>query len=59
MWHFFENHEIPYNLSCKDVVKLPGTNTAKYGINSLIFRDAMLMEYSTKKYKTFQGVTRI
>ena len=51
MWYFFENHEIPYNLSCKDVVKLPGTNTAKYGINSLIFRDAMLWNIIPKNIK--------
>ena len=26
MWCFFENHEIPYNLRCGSLVKLPGTN---------------------------------
>ena len=39
---FFENHEIPYSLKCGSVVKLPGTNTTKYGINSLNFRGAIL-----------------
>ena len=42
MWCFFENHEIPYNLRCGSVVNLLGTNTTKYGTNSLNFRDAML-----------------
>ena len=42
MWCFFENHEIPYNLRCGSIVKLPGTNTTTYGINSLNFRGAML-----------------
>ena len=42
MWHFFENHEIPYNLRYGSVEKLPGTNTTKCGINSLYFRGAML-----------------
>ena len=42
MWCFFENHKISYNLGCRSVVKLPGTNTTKYGINSLKFRGAML-----------------
>ena len=59
MWCFFENHEIPYNLRYVSVVKLPGTNTTTYGINSQNFRGAMLMEYNTKKYKTFRDVTRI
>ena len=36
-------HEIPYNLRCGSVVKLPGTNTTKYGINSPNFRRAMLL----------------
>ena len=26
MWCFFENHEIPYNLRCGSLVKLPCTN---------------------------------
>ena len=38
---FFENHEIPYHLRCGNVVKLPVTNTTKYGINSLNFEGAM------------------
>ena len=43
MWCFFENHEIPhnfYNLRCGSVVKLPGTDTTKHGINPLNFRGA-------------------
>ena len=43
MWCFLENHEILYYLRCASVVKLPGTNTTKYGINSLNFRGAMFM----------------
>ena len=42
MWCFFENRQIPYNLRYESVVKLPGTNIKKYGINSLKFRGAML-----------------
>ena len=42
MWCFFEDLEIPYNLRCGNVVKLPGTNTTTYGINSLNFRGAVL-----------------
>ena len=37
MWCFFQNHEISYHLRCGNVVKLPVTNTTKYGINSLNF----------------------
>ena len=42
MWCFFENHDISCNWRCGSVVKLPVTNTKKYGINSLNFRGAML-----------------
>ena len=41
MWCFFKNHEIPYNLRCGNVVKLPIANSKKYLINSLNFRGAM------------------
>ena len=50
-WLFFENHEIPYNLRCGNVVKLPGTNTTKYGINSHNFRGAMLWNIMPKNIK--------
>ena len=42
MWRFFENHEISYNLRCRSVVKLTGTNTTKYGINSVNITGIML-----------------
>ena len=42
MWSFFENHEISYNLRGRSVVKLPGTNTTKYGINSVNITGVML-----------------
>ena len=48
---FFENHEIPHNLRCGNVVKLPGTNTRKYGIDSLNLRDAILWNTITKNIK--------
>ena len=48
---FFENHEIPHNLRCGNVVKLPGTNTRKYGIDSLNLRDAMFWNTITKNTK--------
>ena len=51
MWGFFENHEILYNLRCGSVVKLPGTNTAIYVINSLNFRSAMLWNIIPKNIK--------
>ena len=51
MWCFFENHEIPYNLKLGNLVKLPGTNTTKYGINSLNFRDPMLWNIIPKNTK--------
>ena len=51
---FFENHEIPYNLGCKSVVKLPGTNTTKYGINSLKSRGAMFWNITPKNTKLFK-----
>ena len=51
MWCFFENHEIPYNLRCESVVKLPDTNTATYGINSKIFRCVMLWNTIPKNIK--------
>ena len=52
MWYFFKNHEIPYNLRCRrSAVKLPGTNTTKYGANSLNFRGAMLWNIILKNVK--------
>ena len=51
MWCFFENHEICYNLRCGGVVKLPGTNTTTYRINSLNFRGAMLWNIIPKNIK--------
>ena len=56
MWCFFENYKIPYNLRCGSVVKLPGTNTTKYGINLLKyginkFRGAMLRNIIPKNIK--------
>ena len=48
---FFENLEIPYNLQNGSVVKLPGTNTIKYGINSLNFRGVMLWNILPKSIK--------
>ena len=51
---FFENHEIPYNLGCKSVVKLPGINTTKYEINSLKSRGAMLWNITPKNIKLFK-----
>ena len=48
---FFENHEIPYNLRYGSVVKLPGTNKTKYGINSLNFGGAMLWNIIPKNIK--------
>ena len=44
-------HEIPDNLRCGSVVKLPGTNTTKYGINSLNFRRAMLLNIIPENIK--------
>ena len=38
---FFRDHEIPYHLRCGNVVKLPVTNTTKYGIILLNFRGAV------------------
>ena len=51
MWCFYENHEIPYNLRCGSVIKLSGTNTRKYGINSSNFRGAMLWYIIPKNIK--------
>ena len=51
MWYFFKNHEIPYNLRCGSAVKLPGTNTTKYGANSPNFRGAMLWNIILKNIK--------
>ena len=51
MWCFFENHEIPCNLRCGSVVKLPGVNTTKYGINLLNFGGAMLWNIISKNVK--------
>ena len=59
MWCFFDNHEIPYNLRCGSGVKLPGTNTTKYGINSLNFRGVTLWNIIPKNIKTVQDVARI
>ena len=44
-------HEIPYNLRFESVIKLPGTNTTKYEINSLNFRDAMLLNIIPENIK--------
>ena len=42
--------EPSYNLRCRSVVKLPGTNTIKYGINELNCRGAALRNIITKIY---------
>ena len=58
---FFENHEIPCNLRCESVVKLPGTNTTKYGIKALNFRGAVLWNIipkNVKLSKTLPGFKR-
>lgn len=47
-----------FKLTKKIVVKLPGTNTTKYGINSPSFKGAMLWNIMPKK-KTFKDPTRI
>ena len=52
MWCFFENHEMPCNLRCGNVVKLPGTNKK----NSLNFKDAMLWNIIPKKLKLFKAL---
>ena len=57
MWCFFENREIPYNLCCGSVVKLPGTNTTKYRINSLNFRGVMLWNIIPKNTKLSKTLT--
>ena len=49
MWCYSQNHESPYNLRWQSVVKLPGTNTTKYGINSPNFKGAMLWNIMPKK----------
>ena len=49
LWCLFENYENLYNLRCRNVVMLSGTNTIKYGIDSLNFRDAMLWNTIPKK----------
>ena len=51
MWGFFQNHEITYNFSCGSVVNLPGTNTTKYGRNSLNFRGVLLWNIIPKNIK--------
>ena len=51
MWCFFEHYEIPYNLRCRSVVKLHGTNKTKYGINSLNFRGTILWNRIPKYMK--------
>ena len=51
MWCYSQNHESPYNLRWQSVVKLPGTNTTKYGINSPNFKGAMLWNIMPKKKK--------
>ena len=50
-WWFFENHEISYNLRCRSMIKLPGTYTTKYEINSLNFRGAILWNIIPNKIK--------
>ena len=39
---------------CGGAVKLPGTNTTKYGTNSLNFRDAMLWKIIPKRYQNLR-----
>ena len=51
MWCFFENLQIPYNLRCGSLVKLPGTSITTYGINSLNFRGAILWNIIPKNIK--------
>ena len=59
MWCFFENHEIPSNLRCASVVKLPGTNNNKIWNKFTKLEGCNVVEFNTKNYKTYQDVTRI
>ena len=56
MWGFFQNHEITYNFRCGSVVNLPGTNTTKYGRNSLNFRGVLLWNIIPKNIKLSKTV---
>ena len=51
MRYLFENHETPYNLRCRSVVKLPGTNTTNYGRDSLNVSSAILWNIIPKNLK--------
>ena len=49
VWCFFYNHKIPYNFRYESVVKLPGTNTIKYGRKN--FRGIMIWNIIPKNIK--------
>ena len=59
MWCFCDNHEIPYNLRCGSAVNLPVNLHNKIRKKFTWFLRLNVLEYNTKKCKTFQDGTRI
>ena len=41
MWDMFKRRETTYDLRVKDLLQLPNTKTASYGINSILFRGSI------------------
>ena len=42
MWGIFKSKQTPYNFSSGASLKLPCSNTIKYGANSIVFRGSLL-----------------
>lgn len=58
MWSFFDSHKVLHKPISGGLVNFPGTtNTSKFEIYSLKFRDATLWNTIPNKFKTFKDGT--
>ena len=51
MWNYFNFSTLPYKLRKGNKVNLPETWTCRYGINSLLFREALLWNNLSRNVK--------
>ena len=57
MWDIFKVKACPYNLRSGTSLKLPCSNTVKYGTNALLFRGSLLWCRLEKSIKTSPSIS--
>ena len=58
MWNYFNFSTLPYKLRKGNKVNLPETRTCRYGINSLLFRGALLWNNLPRNVKESHSVAQ-